>query len=49
MNIEKLGFLNKTHDHFRFEENFQVDDYIETVFEGTESAIAKAEKIIIAK
>ena len=32
-NTEKLGFLNKTLDYFRNEEEFQVDDYIENVFE----------------
>ncbi|MEO4055050.1 nucleoid-associated protein [Solibacillus sp. CAU 1738] len=33
---EKLGFLNKTLDYFRNEEEFQVNDYIETVFEKAE-------------
>ncbi|MGE7091083.1 hypothetical protein ACQKII_06390 [Lysinibacillus sp. NPDC048646] len=32
-NTEKLGFLNKTLDYFRNEEEFQVNDYMETVFE----------------
>ncbi|MEI4769983.1 nucleoid-associated protein [Psychrobacillus sp. FJAT-51614] len=32
-NTEKLGFLNKTLDYFRSEEEFQVNDFIETVFE----------------
>lgn len=31
-NTEKLGFLNKTLDYFKNEEAFQVNDYIETVF-----------------
>lgn len=35
-NTEKLGLLNKTLDYFRNEEAFQVDDYIETVFEKPE-------------
>ncbi|WP_277585413.1 nucleoid-associated protein [Psychrobacillus antarcticus] len=35
-NTEKLGFLNKTLDYFRNEEQFQVDDYIDTVFEKTD-------------
>lgn len=35
-NTEKLGLLNKTLDYFRNEEEFQVDDYIETVFEEPE-------------
>lgn len=35
-NTEKLGFLNKTLDYFRSEEEFQVNDYIETVFEKAE-------------
>ena len=35
-NTEKLGFLNKTLDYFKNEEEFQVNDYIETVFEKTE-------------
>lgn len=34
---EKLGFLNKTLDYFRNEEEFQVNDYINTVFEKSES------------
>lgn len=33
-NTEKLGLLNKTLDYFRNEEQFQVDDYIDTVFEA---------------
>lgn len=32
-NTEKLEFLNKTLDYFRNEEEFQVNDYIERVFE----------------
>lgn len=36
-NTEKLGYLNKTLDYFRNEEEFQVDSYIETVFEKTDS------------
>lgn len=36
-NTEKLGLMNKTLEYFKFEKEFQVDDYIETVFEGTES------------
>ncbi|MER2262201.1 MAG: nucleoid-associated protein [Psychrobacillus sp.] len=32
-NTEKLGLLNKTLDYFRNEEAFEVDEYIETVFE----------------
>ncbi|MDI2585619.1 nucleoid-associated protein [Psychrobacillus sp. NEAU-3TGS] len=32
-NTDKLGFLNKTLEYFRNEEEFQVEDYIETVFE----------------
>ncbi|MEK4485878.1 nucleoid-associated protein [Psychrobacillus sp. FSL H8-0484] len=32
-NTEKLGFLNKTLDYFRNEEEFQVNDFIDTVFE----------------
>ncbi|WP_313893545.1 nucleoid-associated protein [Psychrobacillus sp.] len=35
-NTEKLGLLNKTLDFFKTEEKFQVDDYIETVFEGSD-------------
>ena len=31
-----MGFLNKTLDYFRNEEEFQVNDYIETVFEKAE-------------
>ncbi|WP_342514714.1 nucleoid-associated protein [Sporosarcina sp. FSL K6-1522] len=37
-NTEKLGLLNKTLEYFRNEVEFQVDDYIETVFEGSDSA-----------
>ena len=37
-NTEKLGLLNKTLDYFKTEEEFQVDDYIETIFESTEPA-----------
>ncbi|SDN02168.1 hypothetical protein SAMN05518871_10373 [Psychrobacillus sp. OK028] len=36
-NTEKLGFLNKTLDYFRNEEEFQVDNYIDTVFDKTDS------------
>lgn len=36
-NTEKLGFLNKTLDYFRNEEEFQVNDYIEAVFEKADS------------
>ncbi|MBD8522279.1 nucleoid-associated protein [Lysinibacillus fusiformis] len=36
-NTEKLGFLNKTLDYFRNEEEFQVDHYIETVFEQADA------------
>ncbi len=36
-NTEKLGLLNKTLDYFRNEEEFHVDNYIETVFEKVES------------
>ncbi|MFY0521268.1 hypothetical protein [Lysinibacillus sp. UGB7] len=32
-NTEKLGFLNKTLDYFRNEEEFQVNDYMDTVFD----------------
>lgn len=39
-NTEKLGYLNKTLEYFRTEDEFQVSDYIETVFEGTD-AVAK--------
>jgi len=35
-NTDKLGFLNKTLEYFRKEEKFQVDDYIETVFEAAD-------------
>ena len=35
-NTEKLGLLNKTLEYFKNEEEFQVNDYIETVFENTE-------------
>lgn len=37
-NTEKIGLLNKTLDYFKHEEEFQVHDYIETVFEKTEPA-----------
>ncbi|UED81515.1 nucleoid-associated protein [Lysinibacillus sp. CD3-6] len=36
-NPEKLGLLNKTLDYFRSEEEFEVNDYIETVFEAVDS------------
>jgi len=36
-NTEKLGLLNKTLDYFHSEEQFQVNDYIETVFEAADS------------
>lgn len=36
-NTEKLGLLNKTLDYFRNEEEFQVNDYIETVFEKADT------------
>lgn len=36
-NTEKLGLLNKTLDYFRNEEEFQVNDYIESVFEKADS------------
>jgi len=36
-NTEKLGFLNKTLDYFRNEEEFQVDHYIDTVFEQADA------------
>ncbi|MER2077975.1 hypothetical protein [Psychrobacillus psychrotolerans] len=36
-NTEKLGYLNKTLEYFRNEEEFQVDNYIDTVFEKTDS------------
>ncbi len=32
-NTEKLGYLNKTLDYFRKEEEFEVDDYVEAVFD----------------
>lgn len=35
-NTEKLSYLNKTLDYFRNEEEFQVSDYLDTVFEGTD-------------
>ncbi|WP_172373037.1 nucleoid-associated protein [Sporosarcina jiandibaonis] len=35
-NTEKLNLLNKTLDYFKNEEEFQVDDYIETVYIGAE-------------
>lgn len=37
-NTEKLGLLNKTLDYFRTEDKFQVDDYIDTVFETPEES-----------
>ncbi|MGE7666789.1 nucleoid-associated protein [Ureibacillus composti] len=36
-NTEKLGLLNKTLDYFRNEEEFQVNDYIDSVFQKVES------------
>lgn len=36
-NTEKLGFLNKTLDYFRNEEEFQVNDYIDSVFNKVDS------------
>ncbi|MGE7597716.1 hypothetical protein [Lysinibacillus fusiformis] len=36
-NTEKLGFLNKTLDYFRNEEEFQVEHYIDTVFEQADA------------
>ncbi|MEK8199094.1 MULTISPECIES: nucleoid-associated protein [unclassified Lysinibacillus] len=36
-NTEKLGLLNKTLDYFRNEEKFQVNHYIETVFEQADA------------
>ncbi|MGG2112281.1 hypothetical protein ABFY60_17430 [Lysinibacillus pakistanensis] len=36
-NTEKLGLLNKTLDYFRNEDEFQVNEYIETVFDKTDS------------
>lgn len=36
-NTEKLGLLNKTLDYFHSEEQFQVNDYIETVFDAADS------------
>lgn len=36
-NTEKLGLLNKTLDYFRNEEQFHVDDYIESVFTKVET------------
>lgn len=36
-NTEKLGLLNKTLDYFRNEEEFQVNDYIESVFEKADA------------
>ncbi|WP_144511713.1 nucleoid-associated protein [Bacillus sp. FJAT-22090] len=36
-NTDKLGFLNKTLDYFRNEDEFQVDGYIETVFETADT------------
>ncbi|BDH61799.1 hypothetical protein MTP04_19290 [Lysinibacillus sp. PLM2] len=37
-NTEKLGLLNKTLDYFRNEEAFQVNDYIDKVFDQVETA-----------
>jgi len=36
-NTEKLGLLNKTLDYFRNEEEFQVNDYIDSVFQKVEA------------
>ncbi|WP_332645726.1 hypothetical protein [Lysinibacillus sp. 54212] len=36
-NTEKLGFLNKTLDYFKNEEAFQVNAYIDSVFEKTDA------------
>lgn len=36
-NTEKLGLLNKTLDYFRNEEEFHVNDYIDTVFAQVDS------------
>lgn len=36
-NTEKLGLLNKTLDYFRNEDEFQVNEYIEAVFDKTDS------------
>jgi len=36
-NTEKIGLLNKTLDYFRNEEEFEVDNYINTVFEKAEA------------
>ncbi|MFJ8234884.1 nucleoid-associated protein [Ureibacillus sp. NPDC094379] len=36
-NTEKLGLLNKTLDYFRNEEEFQVNDYINSVFQKAEA------------
>ncbi|HWK21461.1 MAG TPA: hypothetical protein VNS08_00360 [Ureibacillus sp.] len=36
-NTEKLGLLNKTLDYFRNEEEFHVNEYIESVFEKADS------------
>ncbi|MDN4493536.1 nucleoid-associated protein [Ureibacillus aquaedulcis] len=36
-NTEKLGLLNKTLDYFRNEEEFHVNDYIDTVFAQADS------------
>ncbi len=36
-NTEKLGYLNKTLDYFRNEEEFEVDNYVETVFDKPDS------------
>lgn len=37
-NTEKLGLLNKTLDYFRNEEEFQVNHYINTVFEQADAS-----------
>lgn len=37
-NTEKLGLLNKTLDYFRNEEEFQVDNYIDSVFKKMDAA-----------
>ncbi|RUL50794.1 nucleoid-associated protein [Lysinibacillus antri] len=36
-NTEKLGYLNKTLDYFRTEEEFQVNEYIDSVFNQADS------------
>lgn len=43
-NTEKLGYLNKTLDYFRNEEEFQVDNYIDTVFEK----LIRSKKILLS-